>query len=134
MRPHHPLLQQFFDGIEKRLKSPNNSPAKKSGAALLQAASDEIETFKEQYHEVRSKIVEPLQCVHVDFAELLPILGNIEDLVTAEIVRIPGTPVPENGACKKCPTDRLVELRRQFYETIHRIQTKVVLISPRKTS
>ena len=70
--------------------------------------------------------------MHNDFSELLQILEQIEDLVTTELSRIPGVVKPETGSTKKYPSDRLAELRRQFFQTIHKIQTNVILISTRE--
>ncbi|HEX3856506.1 MAG TPA: hypothetical protein VHY30_04320 [Verrucomicrobiae bacterium] len=132
MRPHHAFIQKFFDDYESRLKAETNGIGKNE--EIISRASAEIQLFKAEYHKLRCRVIEPLQWVHNDFSELLQILGQIEDLVTTEISRIPGVIKTEADSQKKCPSDRLAELRRQFFQTIHKIQTNVILISPEKIS
>jgi hypothetical protein len=73
-------------------------------------------------------VIEPLQWIHDDFNDLIQIRNDIEDLVTVELEKIPGMPRQEANALRN-PEQRLAELRRDFFQTIHKTETKVLLNS-----
>jgi hypothetical protein len=128
MRPNHGLLTKFFDESEERLKNAQIPHSPEDHGLWLARVSKEIEFFKADYHKVHHRVVLPLQWVHSDFSDLLPILGQIEDLVTGELSKVPGIAKSEalTQQIKQTPQDHFADLRREFFQTIHKVQTKAV--------
>lgn len=119
------FLHQFFEKYEKEIEG-----MLKAGAAqqpnLAESAALKITAFKEDYHQVRRKIVEPLIMISNDFKGLQKILSQIEDTVTEEYQRIPGLQKANGGKIKKDALDSFRDLRKKFLDQIHAAQMKVV--------
>lgn len=130
MRPSNQLLHKFFDDYELRLKNSTHAGQATNHADIVRTAQQEVETFKSEYHTILHRVIEPLQWVHSDFAKLLPIFSQIEDLVTNELIKLQGIVRADNG--QRSPADRLADLRRQFFQTIHSIQREAVLVNPKQ--
>ena len=127
MRQHHAMIHKFFDDFETRLNQPAIPVDQLNHVELLKRASQEILNFKQQLHRIDQLVINPLQWIHQDFMGLTDIRNEIEDLVTNELGKIPG--IAQQAANVTNPEHRLAELRRRFFQTIHQIQTKVILNS-----
>ena len=128
MRQHNKAIQTFFDDFEERLKKPAVAALGNTHQILREKASEEILAFNEQLHKITHQVIDPLQWIHTDFSALLPIRNDIQDLVTNELCKIPG--VANQNVEREdllSPDARLAELRRKFFQTIHKIQTRVIL-------
>src|SRR5687767_5762097 len=85
LSPNVQTLHVFFDKYEEALKTAaaETRPTKKK-------AQERIIAFKEDWHDVRQKVVDPLRMVSRHFNPLGDLLQEAEDLVTGEFQKIQG--------------------------------------------
>jgi hypothetical protein len=120
----------FGKTIYESLSSPDTPEETRNQLAQLAAKhSPFFNPFLKYYHEVLGRVVTPLLGVHAGFKNLLPVLGQVEDLVTTELTKIPGASKSQlsNSQNKKPPCDQLAELRRQFFATIQKHHAEAAL-------
>jgi hypothetical protein len=123
LRQHNEMIHKFFDDYEDKLKRPTIHPAGTTHEIILNKAQTDVLEFSERLRPLTHQVIEPLQWVHEDFDQLLDIRNAIQDLITTELSKIPGVAAGSaDEAPAKHPADRLGELRRKFFQSIHKIQ------------
>jgi len=135
MRQNHKLVTDFFDEVEAKMKRPAPAQTSAGQAELLAKASEEIVQFNDKLYKIQHQLIDPLQWIHGEFQELVQVRNDIQDLYTDELSKIPGISksaaiASQNG---KKPDEQLAELRKKFFQTIHRIHTKVLLDETHKS-
>jgi hypothetical protein len=125
LRKHNEMIHKFFDDYEDKLKKPTIHPAGTPQEIIRDKAQTEVVQFSDRLRHLTHEVIEPLQWVHEDFNQLSDIRNAIQDLITAELYKIPGVAAGASSQAPAIePADKLGELRRSFFQSIHQIQVR----------
>jgi len=128
MSPNLGLLHDFFLRYEQEMLRLSQQPPAGSCAQAGSDAVHSITEFKDSFYKIKQRIVEPLVSISPLFQGLYAIMSDIQDLVTAEYIKIPGLAVNNN----EMAVIRFRELRRQFLAEIYTVQKDFVGIAEEK--
>jgi cell fate (sporulation/competence/biofilm development) regulator YlbF (YheA/YmcA/DUF963 family) len=126
LKPSNELSHNFFNQYEHELTElPKRIQSKLDNMSEARhIATEALEKFKTQFHQINRRIVEPLIFLSDEFKSLQSIMNEIEDLVTNafDTVRL-----NENAQVKNCSPDiKFRELRQRFFLTVHSVHRKLM--------
>lgn len=122
LKTNNETLHRFFDTYENLIADFHKKcEASAEGVeSLSKNAGELVRQFKQEFHVIDKRIIQPLEWVNADFNQLRPILSDIEDLVTEEFatIRLEVQKKPEDKT-RETPEMKFRNLRRDFFRCLH---------------
>ena len=122
------FVHRFFDKYESEIAAFRLScgTTQQNVESLRQNAATKVEEFKNEFHQLNKRVVEPLEWVSPEFAALRPVMRDLEDLVTEEFgtLRLQMEGIDEGNA--ETPEIKYRQLRSEFFKRLHTAHKKFV--------